>query len=143
MNKVFLIGRLTKDPELTTTTSGVSVCKFSLAVDRKFKNRDGEKEADFLPIIAWRELGDLCGKYLRKGKQCAVTGSIQIRSYDDRDGNRRYVTEIIAEEVQFLTPKNNDDYDDEYDEPVKKMPAGKKKPVSELEEVDDDEDLPF
>lgn len=143
MNKVFLIGRLTKDPELSTIPSGASVCKFTLAVDRQFKNKEGEREADFLQIIAWRQLAEICGKYLRKGKQVAVFGSIQSRSYDDKDGNRRYVTEIVADDMQMLGSRDDGGRDDSFEEPVKKMPAGKKKPVGELNEVPDDDDLPF
>lgn len=106
MNKVFLIGNLTKNPELSTTGNGISVCKFTLAISRRFSNRDGVKETDFLPIIVWREQADHCNKYLKKGSKAAVSGSIQTRSYDANDGSRRYITEIIADEVQFLTTKN-------------------------------------
>lgn len=143
MNKVILIGNLTKDPELTTTTSGISVCKFTVAVSRPFKNASGEQEADFLPIIVWRQQAENCGKYLRKGSKCAIDGSIQTRTYDDKDGNRRYVTEVVAERVEFISGGGNRQSEDEFDDTPKKMPAGKKKPVSELTQVEDDEDLPF
>lgn len=106
MNKVFLIGNLTKNPELSTTGSGISVCKFTLAVSRRFSNRDGVRETDFLPIIVWREQADHCNKYLKKGSKAAVSGSIQTRTYDANDGSRRYITEIIADEVQFLSTKS-------------------------------------
>ena len=109
MNKVILIGRLTKDPELTTTGSGISVCRFALAVDRKFTNADGEKEVDFLNIVAWRGLAENCNKYLRKGNKCGVVGSIQTRSYDAADGTKKYLTEIIAEEIEFLSPKTENE----------------------------------
>ena len=109
MNKVILIGRLTKDPELTTTGSGISVCRFALAVERKFTNADGEKEVDFLNIVAWRGLADNCNKYLRKGNKCGVVGSIQTRSYDATDGTKKYLTEIIAEEIEFLSPKTENE----------------------------------
>ena len=109
MNKVILIGRLTKDPELTTTGSGISVCRFALAVERKFTNADGEKEVDFLNIVAWRGLADNCNKYLRKGNKCGVVGSIQTRSYDANDGTKKYLTEIIAEEIEFLSPKTENE----------------------------------
>ena len=109
MNKVILIGRLTKDPELTTTGSGISVCRFALAVERKFTNADGEKEVDFLNIVAWRGLADNCNKYLRKGNKCGVVGSIQTRSYDAADGTKKYLTEIIAEEIEFLSPKTENE----------------------------------
>jgi single-strand DNA-binding protein len=102
MNKAYLIGRLASDPELRTTQGGVSVCQFRLAVSRRFANQQGVREADFFPIVAWRQLGELCARYLSKGRQCAVIGTIQNRSYDAQDGSKRYVTEIIADEVEFL-----------------------------------------
>jgi single-strand DNA-binding protein len=108
MNKVFLIGNLTKNPELSTTGSGISVCKFTLAVSRRFSNKDGVRDTDFLPVIVWREQADHCNKYLKKGSKAAVSGSIQTRTYD-AEGGRRYITEIIADEVQFLTTKNDSD----------------------------------
>ena len=104
MNKVILIGNLSKDPELSTTTSGISVCKFDIAVQRRFET-NGERETDFFKIIAWRGLADNCGKYLSKGKQAAVVGSLQTRTYEDKYGNKRYGTEIVADEVEFLSPK--------------------------------------
>ena len=94
MNKVYLIGNLTKDPELSQTNSGISVCRFTLAVSRRFQNADGERETDFLNIVVWRGQADNCHKFLKKGSKCAVSGSIQSRSYDAQDGTKRYVTEI-------------------------------------------------
>ena len=106
MNKVLEIGNVASDVELRKTQKGVSVCTFKLAVQRKFRNAAGEREADFLSIVTWRQLADLCGKYLEKGKKCAVVGSLQTRSYDAQDGSKRYVTEVIAEEVEFLSPRS-------------------------------------
>ena len=106
MNKVIVIGNVASDVELRKTQSGVSVCTFKLAVQRKFKNAAGEREADFLSIVTWRQLADLCGKYLAKGRKCAVIGSLQTRSYDAQDGSKRYATEVVAEEVEFLTPRD-------------------------------------
>ena len=103
-NKVWLLGNLTKDPESQTTSSGITVCRFTLAVQRKFSNANGEKETDFINIVAWRTLAENCIKYLSKGKKVAVVGAIQTRSYDAQDGTKRYVTEIMAEEVEFLSP---------------------------------------
>ena len=103
MNKVLLIGNLTKDPELSTTTNGISVCKFTLAVSRRFGNND----TDFLPIIAWRGQAENCSKFLKKGSKAAISGSIQTRSYDANDGSKRYITEIVADEVQFLSTKTS------------------------------------
>lgn len=107
MNRVILIGNLTKDPELTQTTSGISVCRFTLAVGRRFTNADGSRDTDFLNIVAWRNLADICAKYLRKGSKAAVVGNIQTRSYDGQDGTKRYVTEIVAEDVEFVGARVN------------------------------------
>jgi len=108
MNKCILIGNLTKDPELRSTPNGVSVCSFSIGVSRRFSNQNGERETDFFNIIVWRKQAENVAKYLRKGSQVAVSGQIQNRSYDDKDGNKRYITEIIADEVQFLRTPNQD-----------------------------------
>lgn len=105
MNKVYLIGNLTRDPELRCTQTGVSVCNFSIAVNRRFKNpQTGQAETDFFNIVAWRQTADLCGKFLMKGKKVAVSGSIQTRSYEAQDGSRRTAFDIVADEVEFLTP---------------------------------------
>lgn len=106
LNKATLIGRLTKDPDSRMLTSGAMVATFTLAVDRTFKNKDGEKETDFIPVVTWRKTAELCTKYLSRGNLVAVSGRIQTRSYDGSDGIRRYVTEIVADEVNFLTPKS-------------------------------------
>ena len=108
MNKVFLIGNLTKDPDVRTTGSGASVCTFSIAVDRRFKAQNGEKVTDFFTIVCWRQLADLCGRYLAKGRKVSVVGELQNRSYEAKDGSKRYVTEIVADEIEFLTPKGQD-----------------------------------
>jgi len=105
MNKSFLIGNLTKDPELRSTQSGKAVATFTIAVNRRFKGQDGERQTDFFPVIAWNQLGEMCGKYLTKGKKVAVVGELQTRSYEDKQGVKRYVTEIVADEVEFLSPK--------------------------------------
>lgn len=107
MNKVFLIGNLTKDPEMRSTQSGVAVCNFTIAVNRRFHNpQTGQQETDFLNIIAWRQLAELCSKYLAKGRKVAVTGSIQTRTYEAKDGSKRTAWDIVADEVEFLTPQN-------------------------------------
>lgn len=108
MNKVILIGRLTKDPELRFTAgSGVPVSTFTLAVDRNFKNRDGQKEADFINIVVWNKLAEIVANNLTKGRQAAVSGRIQTRSYEGNDGQKRYVTEVVADDVQFLDKKDS------------------------------------
>lgn len=105
MNKIMLIGNLTSDPELRTTPNGVSVCTFRIAVNRRFKDGDGNQQMDFIPVICWRQLADLCGKYLSKGKKVGVAGSLQSRSYEDKSGNKRTVYDVVADEVEFLSPK--------------------------------------
>ncbi|HVJ49134.1 single-stranded DNA-binding protein [Desulfitobacterium sp.] len=107
LNRVVLIGRLTKDPELRYTPSGVAVATFTLAVDRNFKNSNGERETDFVPCVVYRQLAELCANFLSKGKLASADGRLQIRSYEGQDGQRRWVTEVIAENVQFLSPKEN------------------------------------
>ncbi len=106
MNKVFLIGNLVRDPEVRATQSGISVCNFTVAVNRRFKKENGEQETDFLNVIAWRQLAELCGKYLAKGRKVAVMGSIQTRTYEAKDGSKRTALDIVADEVEFLTPQN-------------------------------------
>ncbi len=105
MNKCFFIGNLTRSPELTCTPSGASVCRFIVAVNRSYANANGEREADFISVVAWRELGESCAKYLIKGSKVAVCGSLQTRCYEDKEGNKRYVSEIHAQEVEFLVTK--------------------------------------
>lgn len=107
MNKVILIGRLTRDPELRYTSSNVASATFSLAVDRTFTNQNGEREADFINIVVWRKQAENVKNYLTKGSQVAVEGRIQTRSYDAQDGTKRYVTEVIADNVQFLGRAGN------------------------------------
>ncbi|ASS67632.1 MULTISPECIES: single-stranded DNA-binding protein [Paenibacillus] len=108
LNRVILIGRLTKDPELRYTPSGVAVTQFTLAVDRPFNSQSGEREADFIPIVTWRQLAETCANYLRKGRLTAVEGRMQVRNYENNEGKRVYVTEIIADNVRFLESGNRD-----------------------------------
>src|SRR6185437_6144918 len=109
LNRVILIGRLTRDPELRYTPAGVAVTQFTLAVDRPFTNQQTrEKEADFIPIVTWRQLAETCANYLRKGRLTAVEGRIQVRNYENNEGKRVYVTEVIADNVRFLESGNRD-----------------------------------
>ena len=141
MNKIILIGNLTRDPELQTTTSGVSVCRFSLAVTRRFANNEGERDADFINIVVWRNQAENCHKYLKKGSKCAVVGRIQTSSYDAQDGSQRYTTDVVADEVEFIsTTRSNGEGDFSY-EASESRPSSKKE-TAELEEIDDDS-LPF
>lgn len=105
MNNVSLVGNLTRDPELRMTQSGISTCTFTVAVNRP-KSKDGVQQADYIPIVTWRAIAETCAKYLAKGRKVAVTGSIQTRSYDAKDGSKRYVTEVIASNVDFISPRN-------------------------------------
>ena len=107
MNRVILIGNLTKDPELTQTTSGISVCRFTLAVGRRFTNADGSRDTDFLNIVAWRNLADNLAKYMKKGSQICVEGQIQVRNFEDNGGVKRYVTEVICDNIHFLESKGS------------------------------------
>ena len=143
MNKAILIGNLTRDPEVRSTGSGVSVCTFTIAVNRRFANQQGVREADFINIVAWRQTAELCGRYLAKGRKVAVVGSIQTRSYDAQDGSKRYVTEVVADEVEFISgpqdgarPQRSDDI------PLPPEPMDNGSRAGMMDEVDDDE-LPF
>ncbi|MCI8460856.1 MAG: single-stranded DNA-binding protein [Bacilli bacterium] len=107
MNKVVLIGRLTRDPELRYTGNNTPVATFSLAVNRPFSNQQGEREADFINIVVWRKQAENVKNYLTQGSQCAVEGRIQTRNYDDQNGQKRYVTEVIADNVEFLGSRNS------------------------------------
>jgi len=130
MNKAILIGNLTKDPELRITASGVSVCTFSIAVQRRFANQQGEHQTDFFNIVCWKGLADNCDKYLKKGNKACVSGGIQNRSYEAQDGTKRYITEIIADEVEFLERLNQNTERSQQDS-------------SSLGEQVDDDELPF
>lgn len=107
MNKVFLIGRLTRDPELRYTGSNTAVASFSLAVNRNFTNQAGEREADFINVVVWRKQAENVKNYLSQGSQVAIDGRLQTRSYDDNNGQKRYVTEVIADNVEFLGTKGS------------------------------------
>ncbi len=102
MNKVLLVGRLTKDPEVKATASQVKVCNFTIAVDRKFKDNNGNKQADFINCVAWRQTADFIGRYFTKGQRIGIVGCIQTRTYDDNNGQRHYITEVLAEDVEFV-----------------------------------------
>lgn len=136
MNKVFLIGNLTRDPELTVTPSGVSLCRFSIAVSRRYAGSDGTRETDYFNIVVWRNQADNCNRFLKKGSKAAVIGSIQTRTYDKQDGTKGYATDIVAEEVQFLSSRN-----DSVDGGSDVVEGKAKTSISSLQAVE--EDLPF
>jgi single-strand DNA-binding protein len=106
LNRVILVGRLTRDPELRYTPSGVAVTRFSIAVNRNYTNQQGEREADFIDIVAWRGLAETCANYLRKGRLVGVDGRLQINTFENNEGRKIRHAEVVAENVQFLEPKN-------------------------------------
>ena len=126
MNKVFLIGNLTHDPELAETSAGVSVCRFSIAVNRRAGSSDGERKADFYNITAWRGLGETVARYARKGNKIAVCGNIELREFEDREG-------VNAQDIEFLTPKPQEE----------SAPAHTERKKPSLQAFDDDGDIPF
>jgi len=132
LNRACIEGRLTRDPELRYSPSGVAVVNFTLATDRKFKNAQGEKETDFIPCVAFKQLAEHCANYLAKGKLASVDGRIQTRNYTNKDGIKVYVTEIVADEVNFLSPKDSGGTENHSDE---KSSFG--------HEVNLDDDIPF
>ena len=145
MNKVILIGNLANEPEAFTTQSGLSRSTFRLAVQRRYTNQQGVREADFFTIVAWRNTADFCNRYLRKGRKVAVEGSIQNRSWENDDGQKRYITEIIAESVEALGSSKNGDPGPEEPpapKPPEDRPEQQRMDYGDFEEVDDDE-LPF
>ena len=133
MNRVILIGNLANDPESRTTQSGIAQCSFRIAVQRRFKGANGDRETDFLPVVCWRQTAEFAQRYLAKGRKVAVEGSIQTRSYDAKDGSKRYVTEIIADSVEAVGSR--DDGAQSAQQPAQNQ-------QTEFTEVDDDE-LPF
>ena len=136
MNKVLLIGNLTREPELSSTASGVAMCRIGIAVNRNYTNSEGNRETDFFNITAWRNLAERCGKYLHKGSKVGIVGNLQMRSYEV-NGEKRNTIDIIADDIEFLSPKGSVEGADA-------MGANKekKKKVVKLEPVDDSE-LPF
>ena len=132
LNKVIIMGRLTRDPELRRTQNGTAVTSLTLAVDRDFKSQSGEKETDFIDVVAWRNTGEFAAKYLSKGRMVAVEGRIQVRDWQDKDGNRRKSVEVVADNVYFGDSKRDSKPQESrtVDEP-------------EFDEIEDDGDLPF
>ena len=107
MNRIILLGRLTKDPEVRYTNTGKVVCQFTLAVDRPFANQEGQREADFIPVVIWGKQAETCGNSLTKGQRALVEGRLQIRSYDGKDGNKHWITEVIADRFEFIERKSD------------------------------------
>ena len=145
MNNVSLIGRLAADPEMRTTQSGISTCSFRIDVQRRFKNQQGQYDADFISCVAWRQTAEFIGKYFSKGSGIALTGSIQTRSYDGQDGRKHYVTEVVADNVEF-PPKpagsgQHEPYGDAGAQDEAKLGPPDKDGFREVEGEDDE--LPF
>ena len=141
MNKVFLIGNLTRDPELTETSSGVAICRFGIAVNRNYTS-GGERQTDFFNCTAWRGLGENVARYAKKGNKVAVTGSVELRNYEDSQGNKRTSVDVICQDVEFLTPKGSSNSDSGYESDFPPAaPSERKQPA--LPSFDDDGDIPF
>ena len=143
MNKAILMGRLTKDPELRhTSTNNVACCNFTIAVDRKFQKQGEEKQTDFIPVVTWNKTAEFCGNWFKKGKRVLVSGRIQVRSWDDENGNKRWATEVVADEVEFADGKGDSGY-----EPMETSKnnntASVKEDIQGLSPLDVDTELPF
>ena len=131
LNKIVLMGRLTRNPELRQTPAGTSVASFTIAVDRDFKSQTGEKETDFIDIVAWRNTADFVSRYFTKGRMAVVEGRLQIRPWTDKDGNKRKAAEVVADNVYFGDSKKDDSENQSVED------------VSDFAEIDDDDDFPF
>jgi len=147
VNKVILVGRLGKDPDLRYTTSGTAVANFTLATSERYKDRNGDSQekTEWHNIVAWRNLAEICGKFLKKGKQVYIEGKIQTRSYDDRDGNKRYITEIVADQMQMLGRANDEaETQRSYEPPLpEEPPVGGGFDGSSEPPFNPDDDIPF
>ena len=135
MNNCSLIGRLTKDPEVKKTQSGTSVCSFTIAVDRRFKNADGTRQTDFIPCVGWRQVADIIGQYFHKGSRIGITGSIQTRSYDGQNG-KVFITEVLVEEIEFIDKRSETQEQNQ-------TPAPQAEAITPNEEEYIEESLPF
>lgn len=136
LNKIFIMGRLTRDPELRRTQNGAAVTSFSLAVDRDFKNADGSKDTDFINVVAWRGAAEFVAKYFSKGRMAVVEGRLQMRDWTDRDGNKRRNAEVLADNIYFGdSKKDTEDRDERY--------GGEGRSSGFSESDEEDEDFPF
>ena len=150
-NRAILIGRLTADPELKQTQSGISVCSFSIAVDRAYSGRGGERQTDFINIVTWRQQAEFVSKYFSKGRLIGIEGSIQTRNYEDRNGNKRTAVEVVADRAFFVDSKSSaHNSGTSYGAVAPNRPAAPAEPVSyssgsfgDFEEIEGEDDLPF
>ena len=138
LNKIFLMGRMTRDPELRHTASGAAVASFTLAVDRDFKNQDGEKEADFINCVAWKGTAEMLARYFTRGRMAVVVGSLQLRDWTDRDGGKRRAAEVVADTVYFGDSRRDAEAGGGYSSG--ETPTS---PASDYQSADDDGELPF
>lgn len=138
MNKVILMGRLTKDPELRyTNANNTAVCSFTVAVEKRFSRQGEERQADFFPVVAWDKTAEFSSKYFTKGLKVVVVGRLQTRNWDDNEGKKHYVTEVVAEEVHFAESKKSQGFNNERPE------GGNTQPSNGFFPVDEDDELPF
>lgn len=145
LNKAILVGRLTADPELKTTTSGISVCSFSIAIDRPYRS-GAERQTDFIDIVAWRQTAEFVSKYFRKGSAIIIDGAIQTRSYTDKEGNKRRAFEVVASNVSFAERKASEsggDFKGNYEAPPQPNVSYENGDIGEFQMLSTDEDLPF
>lgn len=150
-NRAILIGRLTADPELKQTQSGISVCSFSIAVDRAYSGRGGERQTDFINIVTWRQQAEFVSRYFSKGRLIGIEGSIQTRNYEDRNGNKRTAVEVVADRAFFVDSKSSaQNSGSSYGAAASNRPAAPAEPVSyssgsfgDFEEIEGEDDLPF
>lgn len=148
LNTVILMGRLTADPELRTTSSGIQVASFTLAVDRDFQSNGAERATDFIDVVVWRQRADFVSKYFRKGQQMAVRGSLQTRSYTDKDGNKRRAWEVVADNVYFADSKRDSSSSEGYSAPAESSVRNEQPASFTSGSTEDftpiiDDDLPF
>ena len=148
MNRVILIGRLTRDPDIRYTQSGKAFCRFTVAVDRRFSRaaqQEGQQTADFIPVTCWDKLAEICGNNLTKGRRIGVEGRIQVRSYDGNDGQRKYATDVVADNVEFLDSKNSGGAAGGFDAPAGHgtVPAAGGPAPDMMGPVIPDDDIPF
>ena len=145
LNKIILMGRLTRDPELRRTESGTAVCSFSIAVDRDFKSKNGEKETDFIDIVSWRATAEFVSKYFTKGRMAVVEGRLQIRDWTDKEGNKRRSAEVVADNVYFGDSKRDGASGGDYAPPAYGSPASTYSAPAGggFAEIEEDGELPF
>jgi len=154
LNTAIIMGRLTADPELKSTGSGISVCSFTVAVDRRFKGQNEERQTDFIRCVVWRQSAEFLARHFKKGSMVAVTGSIQVRNYEDKNGNRREAVELVADQISFTgerNPGNAGGYRDNAPLPeppperqqAQAQPAYSTASAADFDEIAGDDDLPF